>query len=83
MVIVEKPKYKITVGKKAHYLPPREWDIFIALYDAQGVVISRENLAHDKAHDLRIIDQHISRIRRKIGREHIRTVSTRGYAFAE
>ncbi|MFA6318972.1 MAG: response regulator transcription factor, partial [Elusimicrobiota bacterium] len=81
-------RHEVTSGGKPVLLTPKEFALLAALIDADGKVLSREDLlehiwGHDKSLDLdtRTVDQHLARLRRKLGSEgrRIATVTNFGY----
>jgi DNA-binding response OmpR family regulator len=81
-------RHEIKVKGKLAYLAPKEFAILKLLIEANGKVLSREQLlemiwGHDKDMeiDTRTVDQHIARLRRKLGTEseRITTVPNFGY----
>ncbi len=64
-----------------------EFDVLEALMRAAGQVVTREQIAHDvlgrkfMPYD-RSIDMHISKLRRKVGEQYIRTIRGVGYVYA-
>ena len=84
---IDADRHEVFVGKREVKLAPREYLILKMLKDS-GKTISREHflsaLWPGKDHDLtdsRTIDQHISRLRRKIKAPYIATVSNFGYRW--
>lgn len=74
-------------GKRVH-LPKKEFQILAALMRS-NVTMSRKELMKVltrgrpvKDFDSRVVDQHVSRIRAKIPREFIETVSCYGYRYS-
>jgi two-component system, OmpR family, alkaline phosphatase synthesis response regulator PhoP len=88
MIEADFDRHEIRVNGKNVSLPPKEFQLFKLLIEANGKVRSREFLVEkiwgfDKASeiDTRTIDQHIARLRRKLDaeKERIVTVSNFGY----
>ncbi|UPT75152.1 MAG: response regulator transcription factor [Elusimicrobiota bacterium] len=84
-------RHEILVKGQVTYLAPKEFAILKLLIEANGKVLSREQLlqliwGHDKdiEIDTRTVDQHIARLRRKLRSEseRIRTVPNFGYQVA-
>ena len=83
---IDTRKFEVAVGRKKVHATRKEFDILLALKEANGDVLSREAILSKvwgpkPRRDSRTVDQHIARLRHKIGRDFIRTVSTRGYSF--
>ena len=85
---VDFERHEVLVRGKAAYLAPKEFAILKLLIEANGKVLSREQLlqmiwGHEKDMeiDTRTVDQHIARLRRKLGEEaeRIATVPNFGY----
>lgn len=81
-------RHEIMVKGQLAYLAPKEFAILKLLVEANGKVLSREQLlqliwGHDKdiEIDTRTVDQHIARLRRKLRSEadRIKTVPNFGY----
>ena len=81
-------RHEIMVKGQVAYLAPKEFAILKLLVEANGKVLSREQLlqliwGHDKdiEIDTRTVDQHIARLRRKLRSEsdRIKTVPNFGY----
>ena len=81
-------RHEIMVKGQIAYLAPKEFAILKLLVEANGKVLSREQLlqliwGHDKdiEIDTRTVDQHIARLRRKLRSEsdRIKTVPNFGY----
>ena len=83
---IDLDRYEVFVGSREVVLSRTEFDI-IAYLKKTNKTESRESLrAHvwgvDDHVEPRAIDQHIARLRRKIGVPVINTVPLRGYKFA-
>jgi DNA-binding response OmpR family regulator len=85
---VDFERHEVLVRGKPAYLAPKEFAILKLLIEANGKVLSREQLlqmiwGHEKDMeiDTRTVDQHIARLRRKLGEEaeRIATVPNFGY----
>ena len=91
VIKIDDARYEVTVDGKEVHLAPKEFDLLLALYKKDGKVASREELADEiwgerakaNAIDSRTVDQHIARLRIKLGkrRDAIQTIQTRGYKF--
>jgi DNA-binding response OmpR family regulator len=82
--------YEVRVNKKRVPLTGKEFDLLKTLWTARGKVLSREDVLErvwgvDRAADLetRTIDQHVARLRSKLGPEKNRvlTIKNVGYRF--
>ena len=82
--------FEVKVGGAASPLTSREFDLFRTLFEANGKMFTREQLLDlvwgvEKGADLdvRTVDQHVARLRKKLGVEGARllTVKNRGYRF--
>jgi DNA-binding response OmpR family regulator len=85
-------RYEVRVQKKAVDLTSREFDLLKTLWTARGKVLSREDIlervwGYDRSAeiDTRTVDQHVARLRDKLGPEkkRILTVKNVGYRFIE
>ena len=83
-------RYELRLGKKPVALTGKEFELLRALWTAGGKALSREDLLErvwglDRAMDIdtRTVDQHVARLRSKLGPEkkRVRTVKTVGYRF--
>jgi DNA-binding response OmpR family regulator len=81
-------RHEVMVRGKPARLAPKEFEILRLLVQADGKVLSRERLlqtiwgyGEDVQIDTRTVDQHVARLRRKLGpeRERVATVSNFGY----
>ena len=89
-VAIDFEKHETTVKGQMVYLAPKEFAILKLLIEANGKVLSRDQLlqliwGHDKdvEIDTRTVDQHIVRLRRKLrsAAERAATVPNFGYQF--
>ncbi|MGD8192596.1 response regulator transcription factor [Brevibacillus ginsengisoli] len=90
---------KLTINEKSHRievdgkevdLAPKEFELLLYLVKNHGIVLSRENIlnrvwGYIYLGDVRTVDTHIKKIRRKLGSvgHYIRTVMRIGYKFEE
>ena len=81
-------RHEIRVKGKVMNLPPKEFELFKLLVDANGKVLSRDHLlekiwGYEKSAemDTRTVDQHIARLRKRLrsARHQIVTVANFGY----
>lgn len=90
-ITVDKQKFQVMVGGKAVKFTRKEYDIFLSLYQSKNAVLSREEImvsvwkvSNFIDNNVDNVDQHVSRIRRKLGpcgSSSILTVRTRGYRY--
>lgn len=87
-IAIDFERHEILVAGKPANLAPKEFAILKLLIEARGKVLSRDQLlqmiwGHEKDMeiDTRTVDQHIARLRRKLGpeRDRIATVPNFGY----
>lgn len=84
-LLIDTDRVTVTLGGKEIDLAPKEFQIIAVLAEAEEKVVSREALLDavwkhsDDFRDSRIVDQMVARIRRKIGTDHILTVTCVGY----
>ena len=87
MLKIDEARHEVRVKSREIHLAPKEFAILVTLKNADGRVLSRHDLrsAISKKRDNcdgRTIDQHISRLRRKLkGINVIRTVVSSGYKY--
>lgn len=83
-------RYELRLSKKPVALTGKEFELLKILWAARGKVLSREDVLErvwgiDRAADIdtRTVDQHVARIRAKLGPEkkRLRTVKSVGYSF--
>jgi len=81
-------RHEILVRGKMAYLAPKEFAILKLLIEANGKVLSRDQLlemiwGHDKDMeiDTRTVDQHIARLRRKLGVESARITTVPNFGY--
>ncbi len=83
-------KYELHLNKKPVDLTNKEFDLLKILWAARGKVLNREDVLEkiwglDKAADIdtRTVDQHVARLRSKLGAEknRLKTVKSIGYKF--
>lgn len=83
-------RYELRLNKKPVALTGKEFDLLKILWSARGKVLSREDVLErvwgiDRAADIdtRTVDQHVARLRAKLGAEkrRLRTVKSVGYCF--
>jgi DNA-binding response OmpR family regulator len=83
---IDEARFLVSVGGKNADLTRKEYDILLALYKADGIVLTRLALLSmvwglkGSTLDSRIVDQTVARLRKKIGPV-IGTVPTRGYSY--
>lgn len=89
-IAIDFERHETTVKGQVVYLAPKEFAILKLLIEANGKVLSRDQLlqliwGHDKdvEIDTRTVDQHIARLRRKLhtASDRIATVPNFGYQF--
>lgn len=86
---INEPRYEVRVNGKEIPLAAKEYDILLLLKKT-NVVMTREELfnkvwvnrSEDFEFESRNVDQHICRLRKKLGDSFIKTVPNRGYKFA-
>jgi DNA-binding response OmpR family regulator len=85
---VDFERHEVKVNGAAVGLAPKEFQILQLLIEADGKILSRDQLSQSLwgpeqglEMDIRIVDQHIARLRKKLGteRERVATVSNFGY----
>jgi two-component system alkaline phosphatase synthesis response regulator PhoP len=85
---VDLDRYEVRIGRKPVELSSREFDFLKVLIKARGKVLTRDQLletvwGYDRASeiDTRTVDQHVARLRAKLGpeSERLATVKNIGY----
>ena len=81
-------RHEVTVAGEEVRLTPKEFDLLNRLLAADGAVLSRGDLlrqvwehAPDVEIDTRTVDQHVARLRRKLGREAGRLVTVHNFGY--
>lgn len=87
-ITIDVPRHEVKVGAKEVHLTRKEFELLLTLQSVNGNVLSREDLRRTvwgpkKAPDSRTVDQVVSRLRRKVGTQAIRTVAGYGYQFRQ
>lgn len=89
---VDLDKYEVRLGKQAVELTTKEFELLRTLWNARGKALTREDIlervwGYDKSSDIdtRTVDQHVARLRDKLGQEKKRVVTVKnvGYRFVE
>jgi two-component system alkaline phosphatase synthesis response regulator PhoP len=89
-LVLDVDRHEIHLGKKPVEVTGKEFELLRALWRARGKVLSREDILErvwglDRAADIdtRTVDQHMARLRSKLGveRRRLRTVKGVGYRF--
>lgn len=86
---IDRLRLQVTVDGREVSLAPAEWKVLFALLDADGGVLDRATLlrrivGEERSLDLktRTVDQHIARLRRKLGPTGRQRIGTRwGYGY--
>lgn len=84
-LVIDVPRHEVYVNKKRIFPTLKEFGLLVAIRDADGVVLTRQHLAKaiwKKKIDNRTIDQHVARLRKKIGKDRIETVAGIGYKWS-
>jgi DNA-binding response OmpR family regulator len=90
-ITVDCERHSVRAGNKAVTLTPKEFKLLALLMDAHGRVIGQQKLLDEvwsdiapEVRDLRTLEVHISRLRKKLGKEAataLRKVTGVGYQF--
>ncbi len=87
-VRVDEPGHTIFLDGKRLDLTPKEYDLFLYLFENAGIALTRERLLsavwnYDFYGDLRTVDTHVKQLRAKLGTraERIRTIRGVGYSL--
>jgi DNA-binding response OmpR family regulator len=85
---IDGDRHEVKINGRVKIFPPKEYALLKHLIKADGRVMTREQLLEriwghepDDIVDTRTVDQHVARLRRKLGRERTRlvTVTNEGY----
>lgn len=79
-------KNKVLIDNTVTELSPKEFELLITFIQNKNIVLSRERLldkvwGYEYDGDLRTVDTHIKRVRKKIGENFIKTIRGIGYIF--
>ena len=87
-LIIEKDKHKVYINKEEIELTPKEYDLLLFFHDNSELALSRETIldrvwGYDYYGDLRTVDTHVKRLRKKLvgSGTSIETVRGVGYRF--
>lgn len=85
---INKLSHTVKIGNAVIELAPKEYELLVYLVENKGIVLSRESIlnkvwGYDFYGDLRAVDTHIKKLRRKLGDKsvYITTVIGSGYRF--
>ncbi|PAB57019.1 response regulator transcription factor [Anaeromicrobium sediminis] len=85
---IDKSSYMVTIGDEQLDLAPKEFSLLVYLIENKGLVLSRETIlnnvwGYDFFGDLRVVDTHIKKLRKKLGDKssYIHTLIRVGYKF--
>lgn len=83
---LDSSKREVRLKDSSLELTPKEYDMLYFFMENDGIALSREKILNsvwgwDYYGDLRTVDTHIKRLRRKIGEHYIQTVRGFGYKF--
>ncbi len=79
-------KNKVLTDNTVTELSPKEFELLITFIQNKNIVLSRERLldkvwGYEYDGDLRTVDTHVKRVRKKIGENFIKTIRGIGYIF--
>lgn len=85
---IDRHRMEATLEGEVVHLTPTEWRILVMLVDADGGLVSRQQLLAGAwedawAGDGRLVDVHVQRLRRKVGPQRVETVRGFGYRWHE
>ncbi len=85
---IDEPGHAVYLDGKRLDLTPKEYDLFLYLFENAGVALTRERLLsavwnYDFYGDLRTVDTHVKQLRAKLGTraDRIRTIRGVGYSL--
>ena len=83
-LVLDYEKHSVSKSNKELDLTPKEFDMLLYFMRNKGIALSREKIlnhvwGYDYFGDLRTVDTHIKRLRKKVGDEVIETVRGFGY----
>lgn len=85
-IVINEKQFKVFIGKEDIELTKKEFEMFKYLTENKGNVLTREQIlnrvwGYDYYGDLRVVDNHVKRLRKKLKGEYIETVRGVGYRF--
>jgi DNA-binding response OmpR family regulator len=85
---VDFDRHEVLANGRRARLSPKEFELLKALIEADGKVLTRDRLrelvwghGRDIKIDTRMVDQHIARLRRKLGAEGVRVETVHNYGY--
>lgn len=83
---IDRKSHKIEIDKETIELTPKEYDLILYFIENQGVALSREVIldriwGYDYYGDLRTVDTHIKRLRKKITEADLEIDTVRGVGY--
>ncbi len=83
---IDKEAYKVYVSNNLIELTPKEYELLLFLVKNKNIALSREKLLNNVwdvwcESDLRTVDTHIKKLRKKVNIDNIVTVRGIGYMF--
>ncbi len=83
---IDEMSRKVYFGEKELILPPKEYELLVYMAKNKGIALSREQILdkvweYDYLGDLRTVDTHIKKLRKKLDGRYIKTIHGYGYRF--
>lgn len=80
---IDKARREVFVGDRRVFLSPKEFDLLVALETSKAIA-TRANLRRElkiSGNGDRVVDQHVSRLRKKLKVPVVETVTLHGYKY--
>ncbi|WP_349664854.1 response regulator transcription factor [Cellulophaga lytica] len=82
---INRDEYAVSVNENKIVLPKKEFELLALLASSPNKIFKRKEILHKVWGDLevgsRTVDVHITKLRKKIGEDHLKTMSGVGYKF--
>lgn len=85
-LIIDLSSHKVSENEEFIILSPKEYELLVYLANNHNIALSREKILNavwdiDYYGDLRTVDTHIKKVRKKLKKDYIKTVRGFGYRF--
>lgn len=86
-LLIDKDAHRVYYNESLLNLSPKEYELLLYLAENKNIVLSREKIlnniwGYDFFGDIRTVDTHIKKLRKKLNNNYIETVRGYGYMFS-
>jgi DNA-binding response OmpR family regulator len=86
-LLIDKDAHRVYYNESLLNLSPKEYELLLYLVENKNIVLSREKIlnniwGYDFFGDIRTVDTHIKKLRKKLSNNYIETVRGYGYMFS-